>query len=67
MRLFNVDTDEKERYRIINAISRLRLMIRMGKYDDVIVYGKRSTWKARSAANMIAVYEERLRELDKGK
>lgn len=66
MRLFNVDTDEKEIYRITNAMQRLSLMLRLGRYNDEIVYGKASSWKSKRALNMLEVYEARLKELRHG-
>lgn len=63
-RMFNVSTDEQERHKIINAISRLRLMRKNGAYEPVIVYGRESHWQVRSATTMIEIYEKRLRELD---
>lgn len=63
MRLFNVANDAVERQRLINAISRERLMQKMGKRDTTRFYGKESTWLLDQSNRIIARYEQRLREL----
>lgn len=63
-RLFNVSTDEQERYKLINAIDRVRRLIKDGHYEPVIVYGKKSNWRVVAAETILERYENRLRELD---
>lgn len=63
-RLFNVKNDAVERQKIVNAVSRLRLMIKLGKFDDAVnAKGEKSDWSLRQANQMIARFEARLREL----
>ena len=63
MRLFNVANDAVERQRLINAISRERLMQKIGRREATSFYGKESNWKLRQSNAIIARYEQRLRDL----
>lgn len=63
MRLFNVANDSVERQRLINAISRERLMQKIGRRDPTMFYDKESHWKRRQSDNIIKRYEQRLREI----
>jgi hypothetical protein len=57
-------SDRHERYLIKDAIERIELMKKLGRYGTSDFYGRESRWKERSANIMIEQYKARLRELD---
>lgn len=63
MRLFNVANDAVERQRLINAISRERMLQKMGRRDPTSFYGRQVNFLRTQSDKIIARYEARLREL----
>lgn len=66
MRLFNVANDAVERQRLINAISRERMLQKMGRRGPTDFYGRPVERLLKQSNKIIARYEQRLRELGNG-